>query len=51
MHFFKKQMEYNELFARNELLVGSDSMRNIASKKVILFGVGGAKNLAGESSC
>lgn len=41
-------MEYNELFARNELLVGSDSMRNIASKKVILFGVGGVGSWCAE---
>ena len=33
-------MEYNELFARTELLVGSAAMQQIATKKIILFGVG-----------
>ena len=41
-------MEYNELFARTELLVGTDSMRGISSKKVILFGVGGVGSWCAE---
>jgi tRNA A37 threonylcarbamoyladenosine dehydratase len=38
---YLKFMEYNELFARTELLIGSDAMQQIIAKKVILFGVGG----------
>ena len=41
-------MEYNELFARTELLVGSETMREIASKSVILFGVGGVGSWCAE---
>ena len=31
----------NEIFMRAELLLGSDVMQQIASKRVIVFGVGG----------
>ncbi len=41
-------MEYNELFARTELLVGTDTMDAISSKKVILFGVGGVGSWCAE---
>ena len=41
-------MEYNELFARTELLIGSAAMQQIASKKVILFGVGGVGSWCAE---
>ena len=41
-------MEYNELFARTELLVGSETMQEIASKRVILFGVGGVGSWCAE---
>lgn len=41
-------MEYNELFARTELLLGSETMREIASKSVILFGVGGVGSWCAE---
>ena len=41
-------MEYNELFARTELLLGSETMREIASKIVILFGVGGVGSWCAE---
>ena len=41
-------MEYNELFARTELLLGSETMREIASKRVILFGVGGVGSWCAE---
>ena len=47
--FFKlKSMEYNELFARTELLLGSETMREVASKSVILFGVGGVGSWCAE---
>jgi len=39
---------YNELFARVELLVGKDTMALIASKRVILFGVGGVGSWCAE---
>ena len=32
---YLKFMEYNELFARTELLIGSDAMQQIIAKKVI----------------
>lgn len=41
-------MEYNELFARTELLIGSAAMQQIASKKVILFGLGGVGSWCAE---
>lgn len=41
-------MEYNEIFARTELLVGSDALKQIASKKIILFGVGGVGSWCAE---
>lgn len=41
-------MEYNELFARTELLVGRTVMQAIASKSVILFGVGGVGSWCAE---
>lgn len=41
-------MEYNELFARTELLVGKEAMNAIASKQVILFGVGGVGSWCAE---
>lgn len=41
-------MKYNELFARTELLLGSELMHEIASKKVILFGVGGVGSWCAE---
>lgn len=41
-------MEYNELFARTELLVGKEAMNAIASKRVILFGVGGVGSWCAE---
>lgn len=41
-------MEYNELFARTELLVGSEAMKQIAAKKIILFGVGGVGSWCAE---
>lgn len=39
---------YNELFARVELLLGKETMELIASKKVILFGVGGVGSWCAE---
>lgn len=42
-------MSYNELFARTELLVGTDAMKLIASSKVILFGVGGVGSWCAEA--
>lgn len=41
-------MEYNELFARTELLIGKRAMQEIASKKIILFGVGGVGSWCAE---
>lgn len=41
-------MEYNELFARVELLMGKESMQRLASTKVILFGVGGVGSWCAE---
>mgnify|MGYP002408234294 FL=1 len=41
-------MEYNELFARTELLIGTEAMQQIALKKVILFGVGGVGSWCAE---
>lgn len=41
-------MDYNELFARSELLLGSKTMQQIATKKVILFGVGGVGSWCAE---
>lgn len=41
-------MEYNELFARTELLIGRKAMQSIAAKKVILFGVGGVGSWCAE---
>lgn len=41
-------MEDNELFARTELLVGTQTMQEIASKRVILFGVGGVGSWCAE---
>lgn len=46
---YLKFMEYNELFARTELLIGSDAMQQIIAKKVILFGVGGVGSWCAES--
>jgi Dinucleotide-utilizing enzymes involved in molybdopterin and thiamine biosynthesis family 1 len=42
-------MKYNELFARTELLIGSDAMRAISTKRVILFGVGGVGSWCAEA--
>ena len=44
----KKKMVYNELFARTELLIGRESMRTVASSRVILFGVGGVGSWCAE---
>lgn len=41
-------MEYNEIFARTELLVGSEAMKQIAANKIILFGVGGVGSWCAE---
>lgn len=41
-------MQYNELFARTELLIGREAMRSLAAKKVILFGVGGVGSWCAE---
>jgi tRNA A37 threonylcarbamoyladenosine dehydratase len=41
-------VEYNELFARTELLIGREAMQSLASKKVILFGVGGVGSWCAE---
>jgi len=41
-------MEYNELFARTELLIGREAMQSLATKKVILFGVGGVGSWCAE---
>lgn len=41
-------MEYNELFARTELLIGREVMQSLATKKVILFGVGGVGSWCAE---
>ncbi|MDD4416946.1 MAG: tRNA threonylcarbamoyladenosine dehydratase [Proteiniphilum sp.] len=41
-------MEYNEIFARTELLIGKDAMQAITTKKVILFGVGGVGSWCAE---
>jgi tRNA A37 threonylcarbamoyladenosine dehydratase len=46
---YLKFMEYNELFARTELLIGSDAMQQIIAKKVILFGVGGVGSWCAEA--
>jgi len=43
-----ESMEYNELFSRTELLIGPAAMQQIASKKVILFGVGGVGSWCAE---
>lgn len=43
-----KQYAYNDIFARNELLLGADAMHAIAEKKVILFGVGGVGSWCAE---
>jgi tRNA A37 threonylcarbamoyladenosine dehydratase len=44
----KKKMEYNELFARTELLIGREAMRSVATGRVILFGVGGVGSWCAE---
>ena len=41
-------MQYNELFARTELLIGKEAMQAVSSKKVILFGVGGVGSWCAE---
>ena len=41
-------MEYNDLFARAELLMGKEAMRQFTAKKVILFGVGGVGSWCAE---
>lgn len=41
-------IEYNELFARTELLIGSEAMQAVATKRVILFGVGGVGSWCAE---
>ncbi len=41
-------MEYNELFARTELLIGREGMQSLATKRVILFGVGGVGSWCAE---
>ena len=41
-------MEYNDLFARAELLMGKEAMQQFAAKKVILFGVGGVGSWCAE---
>lgn len=42
-------MNYSELFARTELLIGKEAMQQVASKKVILFGVGGVGSWCAEA--
>lgn len=42
-------MEYNEIFARTELLIGQQAMQAMREKKVILFGVGGVGSWCAES--
>lgn len=37
------------MFARTELLIGKEAMRRVASKKVILFGVGGVGSWCAEA--
>lgn len=44
----RSMMTYNERFARNGLLIGSAAMQQTASKKVILFGVGGVGSWCAE---
>ena len=44
----KMKMEYNELFARTELLIGREAMRSVAASRVILFGVGGVGSWCAE---
>jgi tRNA A37 threonylcarbamoyladenosine dehydratase len=39
----------NEIFHRTELLLGSDFMKEIAQKKIVLFGVGGVGSWCAES--
>ena len=41
-------MEYNDLFARAELLMGKEPMEQLKRKKVILFGVGGVGSWCAE---
>ena len=41
--------KYNELFARNELLLGKQAVDTISTKRVILFGVGGVGSWCAES--
>lgn len=41
-------MKYEELFARTGLLLGEEALRAIASKRVILFGVGGVGSWCAE---
>ena len=41
-------MEYKELFARTELLIGSEAMHSVAASRVILFGVGGVGSWCAE---
>ncbi len=41
-------MEYDELFTRSELLMGREAMQRLATKKVILFGVGGVGSWCAE---
>lgn len=45
---YTNRMEYNELFARTELLIGREAMRALAAKRVILFGVGGVGSWCAE---
>lgn len=39
---------YKELFARNQLLLGTEAVESIMTKKVILFGVGGVGSWCAE---
>lgn len=48
MQLEKKKMKQNELFARTELLIGREAMKAVASKRVILFGVGGVGSWCAE---
>lgn len=42
------QFDTNEIFSRTELVIGSEAMQTLQSKKVILFGVGGVGSWCAE---
>ncbi len=51
MYFCRKfylMYSYKEFFARNQLLLGTDAIESIMTKKVILFGVGGVGSWCAE---